>query len=329
MSGTTETSESDVTAGGIVCVASSHIVIADQDSPCDPTPYLRINKLRKYMGKQDDLAVYAACTALNRAGLSVVGLSGAGLRGCIEPDRFGLYLAVGYIPFEEHELNRLCEAANDQGRFSMRRLSTTGFHAVNGLMTFRCLPNMPAFHVSTNLGIRGPSFVTYPGAGQFYVALQQACYALEDGQVDVALVMGVADQRNFLVRHHLDRMPRAVARRESSQAVDAAGCFILQRSGDSAPSNNGTATLCELHLDYQPLDPFRRANVPDEIVSRTEPDDPEVFQTYGPAALAVHLSRMMESRNRMEPSSENGPTEFRHRITTHDGITAGSRWEVS
>ena len=48
--------------------------------------------------------------------------------------------------------NPLLAASVENGAFSMPAFSTTGFRAVNGLLTFRCLPNMPAFHVSALMG---------------------------------------------------------------------------------------------------------------------------------------------------------------------------------
>ena len=90
----------------------------------------------------------------------------------------------------------------------MRRFATEGYLAPNPLLTFRCLPNMPAFHVSINFDLQGPYLVTYPGAGQLYAALEEARVALETGAIDVALVGGVAHQRNFLVEHHVRRLGR-------------------------------------------------------------------------------------------------------------------------
>src|SRR5437667_1190818 len=146
-------------AGGdyVVVTGLGHVVIGPGDPPCDPMPYLKVKKLRKYMGVQDDLAVVAAAKALESAGLSGASLG----------ERTGLYLAVGYIPFERADLDPLLAASLDaDGNFSMEAFSRAGFRTVNGLLTFRCLPNMPAFHVSTNYDIQGPYFVTYPGPGQ-------------------------------------------------------------------------------------------------------------------------------------------------------------------
>src|SRR5262245_40347683 len=110
-------------------------VIGETD--CDPQPFLRATKLRKYMGLQDELAVVAAGRALESAGWAP---------GGVAPERIGLYIVVGFIPFEESDILPLLQASLDErGHFSMEHFSTTGYRAVNGLLTFRCLPNMPAF----------------------------------------------------------------------------------------------------------------------------------------------------------------------------------------
>ena len=67
---------------------------------------------------------------------------------------------------------------------------------------------MPAFHVSLNFDVQGPYLVTYPGPGQFYAALEEAFAALDRGAIDLALVGGVAHQRNVLVEHHFGRSIR-------------------------------------------------------------------------------------------------------------------------
>src|SRR5262249_6025354 len=157
-------------------------------APCDPVPYLKVRKLRKFMGLQDDLAVVAAGRALHAAG-----------RGAELGERAGLYLAVGAIPFDGAEIDALHAASSIDGRFSMHRFASEGYLVPDPLLTFRCLPNMPAFHVSVNFDVQGPYFATYPGPGQLYAALDAASAALRTGTVDVALVVGVAHQRNFLV----------------------------------------------------------------------------------------------------------------------------------
>ena len=86
----------------------------------------------------------------------------------------------GYIPFEQDDIDLLIDRLpGAEGRASRCSASRReAFTAVNPLLTFRCLSNMPAFHVSVNFDIQGPYLVTYPGPGQFYLALEEAVAAL-------------------------------------------------------------------------------------------------------------------------------------------------------
>src|SRR5262245_48031836 len=222
---------------------------------CDSTPFLKSRKMRKFMGRQDELAVVAAARAVASATLPpALG------------ERCGLYLAVGFIPFEQTDLDALVDASIDHQRFSMARFSTDAFRALNPLLTFRCLPNMQAFHVSLNLDLQGPYWVGYPGIGQFYVALEEASAALVDHTIDVALVGGVADQDNFLVRHHFSRIdpfrdPETVAPQlgdpERVALRSAAGFLVLERRSDAERRGAyAKATLVACDLRYCPADPF-------------------------------------------------------------------------
>jgi 3-oxoacyl-(acyl-carrier-protein) synthase len=192
---------------------------ASFSSSVDVLPWLKSRKMRKFMGKQDQLAVIAAGLAAREAGLSEDDLR----------SRTGIYLCVGYIPFERAEIEVIARNSTRNGQFSMELFSTKGFEEVNPLLTFRCLPNMPIFHVSLNLNVQGPYFITYPGAGQFYIALEQAILSLQSGEIEYALVGGVADQNNFLVQHHFERMGFG-----SEKFFDAAGFLCLKNEAGSS-----------------------------------------------------------------------------------------------
>ena len=268
-------------------------------TPCDPAPYLRNHKLRKYMGAQDDLAVVAAGRALEAAGLL----------GASPSERTGLYLAVGYIPFDAEDIDELHAESVEDGRFSMRRFSTDAYPAANPLLAFRCLPNMPAFHVSVNFDVQGPYFVTYPGPGQLYLALEAAAAALDDGTIDVALVGGIAHQRNFLVSHHFHRLDPPVA---AERLADGAGCLVLETTTHArlrgAPVRG---RLLALNIVYDPHDPFRDPFPPGEWMDdKTNPDEER-----GAASLPIALARL-------------GPGRYQHRVVTRDGIEASSTWEL-
>lgn len=187
--------------------------LASCEGSVDCTPWLLSRKMLKFMGKQDQLAVTAASLALERAGL------GPGCPG------LGLYLVVGHIPFESDDMLPLARESSQDGTFSMERFSTIGLDQVNPLLTFRCLPNMPAFHCSLNLKIQGPSFTSFPGLGQFYLALEQAHWDLHEGRVETALVGAVADHNNFLVDYQRKRLG------QTRHLPDLAAFLCLGREG--------------------------------------------------------------------------------------------------
>lgn len=274
----------------VVVTGTGHVL----GLPCDATPWLKVLKNRKFMGPQDELAVAAAGRALTRAGLRSPALG----------ERAGLYMAVGYLPFERDQLDLLRESSTDAGGFSMARFSTSAFNALKPLLTFRCLSNMPAFHVSLNFDLQGPYFVTYPGAGQLYLALQEAVEALQTRQIDVALVCGVAHQRNALVEHHFARLDPPVP---AESLVDAAGCFVLERAAEA--TRPVIAQLLELGVAYTPIHPF------EETVAFSERAEgaglPEGL--LGPASLPVLLSL-------------GAGGALRHEVETLDGLRARSAW---
>ena len=262
------------------------------DSVVDVLPWLKSRKMRKFMGKQDQLAVVAAGLASRDAGLS-------------EEDlhlRTGIYLCVGYIPFERDEIETIARNSSSNGQFSMDLFSTKGFEEVNPLLTFRCLPNMPIFHVSLNLNIQGPYFITYPGPGQFYLALEQAVLALQSGEIEYALVGGVADQNNFLVKHHFERMGFGAA-----QLFDAAGFLCLQKDDPKSERK-----LLKFSIKYLGGRASLPANFHEILTAGAETRSPMNDVSYGAARLPILLQK--------------AEGKFSDHLKTMDGIEAESEW---
>jgi 3-oxoacyl-(acyl-carrier-protein) synthase len=279
------------------------IVVTGLGAVCgapDPSPFLRLRKMRKFMGRQDDLAVTAAGRALGSASLTApLG------------ERCGLYLTVGYIPFESADIESLVGASIEEGRFSMKRFAVDGFKAINPLLTFRVLPNMPAFHVSLNFDLQGPYRVTYPGIGQFYSALEEAAAALDAGAVDAALVGAVADQQNFLVEHHFGRLSPPVP---ADRLVNAAAFLLLERAPDAAARGacaRARMTAWEMH--YVPADTYASVGHAERVTR--DGVGVETRAWYGPASLGVALS--------------GGNGRLTHEVRTRDGFTALSVWDVA
>ena len=218
-----------------IVTGAGSVVLPPGEATVDSTPFLKVRKSRKFMGTQDDLAVVATGRALANAGL-------AGPLG----ERTGLFLAVGYIPFREEDIGPVLAASmtDDGERFDVRKFGDGGFQKAHPLLTFRCLPNMPAYHVSVSFDVQGPYCVTYPGPSQLYAALEEARAALEDGRIDVALVGGVAHQSNFLVRHHFARVEPPTP---ADRLRDSAAIIVLESEAHAkARGANVRAHLDEL-----------------------------------------------------------------------------------
>ena len=283
----------------------------DSDDGLDVIPWLKSPKTKKFMGKQDQLAVIAAGRALRDAGIE----EGALLEGA------GVYLCVGYIPFEQQDLEPLVRDSTAAGRFCMERFSAEGLEQVNPLLTFRCLPNMPIFHVSMNFGIQGTYFITYPGVGQYYLALERAVGDLRRGVVDLALVGAVADQDNFLVRHQLRRFSSSGAGSEPDWSVvpDSAGCLCLELE-DSVRRRGGNPRLelVSFGIEYEAPDLLAGPTTYSEkIAPDRRPGAAGRRPYHGAASLPLSLCQL---------SGAGAAEEIVHEVSTFDGFAATSRW---
>jgi hypothetical protein len=271
----------------------------------DPVPYLRARKSRKFMGLQDDLAVVAAGRALASAGL---GLSDLG-------ERAGLFLVVGYIPFDERDIGPvLAGSLDDDGRFSMARFADEGVARAHPLLTFRCLPNMPAYHISANFDVQGPYQVGYPGAAQLYEALRDARDALAGGAIDVALLVGVASQRNFLVEHHFGRLDPPVP---PGELRDAAGCLILE--GAARAAGRGAAARAWLASCEQRYEPRALPGPAEEriLFAAGATGAASITGELGPASLPARMSAR---------HAAGEPLALRHEVTSRDGLRVVAEW---
>src|SRR5947207_14525 len=76
--------------------------------PCPSESYLKTQKNRKFMGGQDHLAVCAAGRALESASLTASSLGA----------KAGLFLAVGFIPFEREDVDGLIAGSMKGGQIS-------------------------------------------------------------------------------------------------------------------------------------------------------------------------------------------------------------------
>jgi 3-oxoacyl-(acyl-carrier-protein) synthase len=282
-------------------VSGLSALVLDHDSRRRPDAgrFLREKKSKKYMGLQDELAVASAGLAL----------SDAKIERFASPERAGLFMAVGYIPFLSRDIEPVLEGSTSPGAdgelvFSMERFASEGYLRAHPLLAFRCLPNMPAYHVAANFDVQGPYYVGYPSPGQLYLALEQALLAIDEGRIDIALVGGVAHQRNFLVEHHFGRIDPPVP---PDRLRDAGAVIVLERQTHAlARGAPVRGRLVELDVRYEPFDP--RVALPaygDSAAGEVE---------TGAAAPLVALAEAPEGT-------------FEHRVRSRDGLVARSTWQ--
>lgn len=272
----------------------------------DPTPHLLVRKSRKYLSPQDDLAVVAAANALQKSNMT---------RGQLGA-RAGLAMCVGYLSFDRKDTDPVLALSVEDERFSMRRFSSEGMRKTHPLLTFRCLPNMPAFHVSVNFDVRGPYFCTYPSAAQTYAALARAIDWIEDDEADLVLVGAVAHQRNFLVEHHLGRLEHPVT---SDELRDAGAVVVIER--ESRAIARGAKPLAAIErpiVRYSPRRPFEAGSpaLVDEW-RLGERSERAAEHDVGCASPLVALGHRVERAGVWE-----------HSLTTREGVSVSARWEV-
>jgi 3-oxoacyl-(acyl-carrier-protein) synthase len=161
--------------------------------------------------------------------------------------------------------------------------------------------------VSVCFDVQGPYLVTYPGAAQFYLALEEAVAALAEDRVDVALVGGVAHQRNFLVEHHFARVVPPVPK---EALCDAAAVLVLERASSAAARGaTARASLASFTLAYTPFDALEA--MPQAFDSSSS--EGELGAASVPAAVARAIALGQGTS---------------HRTTSRDGLAGESTWRI-
>src|SRR5262249_53127228 len=145
-------------------------------------------------------------------------------------------------------------------------------------------PNMPAYHISACFDIQGEYFVTYPGPGQFYTALEEAVNALAAGRINVALLGAVADQTNFLVSHHHSRLCPPVP---PADLRDGAGFLVMEKSAETVARGGCTrGRLTDFQMGYTAHDPFTtELDWAENFFGSSRPDG-----NFGAASLPIVLA---------------------------------------
>ncbi len=214
-----------------------------RDTKIDFGTILKDRKASKFFSKQDSLALIASHNAWSMAKIE-------------DPeyhDRTGIYLCVGILPFEDKPLQKIAQLSQVDGVLNMQRSSTESFNAMNPLLTFKCLPNMPLYHVSASLGITGRYFMTYPGIPEWFSALERAVFDLQSGLVDYAIVGAAADQNNYLVQHHVRRIRPDLL----DKLVDVSASMVLT----TKTNLKAIAKIKKVETKYQAFNPLENKSM--------------------------------------------------------------------
>ena len=241
--------------------------ITEKDLDKEVLEYLLNRKDRKLMSKQDKLALVSAAKAWRQYGKSED-----------VADRTGIYFCVGILPFEDRPLDKIAQNSQEDGEFNYQKFSDDAFNSMNPLLTFKCLPNMPLFHISYNLGITGRYVMTYPGHQDLFESIIRAVDDLEAGLVDHAIVGVACDQNNFLVQHHLQRSQVEL----KDKALDCSATIILSKRS----AKDGDLILKNIQNNYTPNNPFEDGN---------KLFEGNIEKYYGAAQIFFELIKNIES----------------------------------
>jgi hypothetical protein len=169
---------------------------------------------------------------------------------------------------------------------------------------------MPAYHVSACFDIQGEYFITYPGPGQFYLALSEAIDALASGRTSIALAGAVAHQTNFLVSHHYRRLRPSVS---AGDLRDGASFLVFERASEHAARGGPKrGRLVDLSVAYFGHDPFSQELQQTEKFVGCPPPDGE----FGAASLPIALA-----------ADKRGI--IHHELRARDGVSASSTWKLA
>ncbi len=129
----------------------------------------------------------------------------------------------------------------------------------------------------------------------------------------MALVGGVAHQRNFLVESHFARIELPIP---AEQLLDAAGCLVLQRA--SHAETRGLLVKAKCHysgMRYKQHNPWEQPIAPIESFEDSSGPWAE-YREMGPASLSVMLSL----------ASGRSAARLTHMLLSRDGLRCASAW---
>lgn len=109
------------------------------------------------------------------------------------PEHIGLYAATGLAGGNLTESMNALKACHDSNGISIERFNRDGLKALNPLMSFQILANIPGCIVSVIHNIKGDNLLFNPFEDQGANALFEGFHAVASGRMDAALVLSGDD----------------------------------------------------------------------------------------------------------------------------------------
>src|SRR5262245_13095240 len=169
--------------------SSQHPVrIAAEVQDFDLSPYLRngLKRSVKIMGRAARFGVAAAGIVLEDSGLEL---------DKVTPERVGVALGTGVVPYDMNEIAPLmAKATDEEGNLDAARLGACGSEAVAPPWILRQLPNMIAAYISILANAQGPNTTITTACSASTQAIGEAFRLIQRGDADIMLAGG-ADSR--------------------------------------------------------------------------------------------------------------------------------------
>lgn len=253
----------------------------------------------KYMAKQDCLGLYGASEIIKQAGLSKSDLQ----------NKISLGLVNSYLPFHKEDLVGLIENSHRNNEFNIDEFITSGIRKIHPLTTFKCLPNMPMFHISVNFGIKNSYFIGYPNGLQLYHALVWACCELQKKEIDFVLIGGVEDNLNFLVTQHF------LKNKLDLPAIDRVGFMVLEKNMVQKSTDANTVFVLE-DLICSNVEKCDRASLLEKHRTVNKDDIGAITSRDKACLVSTNLNICSLFENLIKCKAEKNPLE----LTIDDGM---------
>jgi 3-oxoacyl-[acyl-carrier-protein] synthase II len=213
---------------------------------CVPKSYLKSTKV---MARDIEIAVAAAYEATKDAGLRTKCLIDRGEAQAppnVDSTRFGANIGAGLICADLTELaGALATAADEQGRFSIRKWGNEGMTNLTPLWLLKFLPNMLSCHVTIVHDAQAPSNTITCGEASSHLAIGEAFRTVARGAADVCICGGAESKINPMGMMRQQLLHR-VSTRYNDEPTRACRPFDADRNGIVVSEGGGLLIIEEL-----------------------------------------------------------------------------------